>query len=179
LDATGQNNPRAAAREGLTAAYDRYGPALYRYALMICAHPALAEDAVQQAFAKLAGLATRVAELDSLEAYLRVAVRREAYRLLAAPRLAAVDGAEMPALLEPVEAGLERAEQREALEAALRTLPAEQREIVLLKVYEGRTFQEIAEWLEIPLNTAASRYRYAMEKLRALLGTREESEKTA
>ena len=38
-----------------------------------------------------------------------------------------------------------------------------------LKVWEGMTFQEIADVTGEGLNTAASRYRYAMEKLRAIL----------
>jgi RNA polymerase sigma-70 factor, ECF subfamily len=43
----------------------------------------------------------------------------------------------------------------------------EQREVVHLKLLEGLTFDEIARLLAIPPNTAASRYRYAIDKLRA------------
>ncbi|CAN5724970.1 N/A [soil metagenome] len=52
---------------------------------------------------------------------------------------------------------------------ALKTLPDEQRTIVQLKLWDGLTFDEIAEVQNIPLNTAASRYRYALEKLRTQL----------
>ena len=48
-------------------------------------------------------------------------------------------------------------------------LPPEQREVVHLKLWEGLTFEEIAAALEIPPNTAASRYRYGLDKLRELL----------
>jgi RNA polymerase sigma-70 factor (ECF subfamily) len=51
----------------------------------------------------------------------------------------------------------------------LRTLPPEQREVLHLKVYEQMTFAQIATALNIPPNTAASRYRYAMDKLRKAL----------
>jgi len=44
------------------------------------------------------------------------------------------------------------------------------REVVTLKTYGGLTFAEIAEALEIPANTAASRYRYGLEELRKVLG---------
>jgi RNA polymerase sigma-70 factor (ECF subfamily) len=54
----------------------------------------------------------------------------------------------------------------EALELAVRELPPEQQEVVTLKIWGDLTFQEIAETLEIPANTAASRYRYALEKLK-------------
>ena len=41
--------------------------------------------------------------------------------------------------------------------------------MVHLKLWEGLTFEAIAELLEIPLNTAASRYRYGVDKLRQRL----------
>ncbi len=52
---------------------------------------------------------------------------------------------------------------------AMRTLPAEQSEVVVLKIWEEMTFAEIAEVLSVPPATAASRYRYALEKLAAQL----------
>lgn len=55
------------------------------------------------------------------------------------------------------------------LEAAVRTLPAPLREVVLLKVWGHLTFREIADALAIPPGTAASRYRSALEHLRQLL----------
>jgi len=58
---------------------------------------------------------------------------------------------------------------REALSRALGELPADQRAVVHLKLWEGLTFDEIAATLDIPLNTAASRYRYGIDKLRARL----------
>jgi len=47
--------------------------------------------------------------------------------------------------------------------------PEEQRAIVHLKLWEQMTFAQIAESLDIPANTAASRYRYGLDKLQALL----------
>lgn len=58
---------------------------------------------------------------------------------------------------------------REELALALGELPAEQRAVVHLKLWEHLTFEEIAAALEIPLNTAASRYRYGLDKLRGRL----------
>ena len=56
-----------------------------------------------------------------------------------------------------------------ALAAALGELPPEQRAVAHLKLWEGATFERIAEMLGIPANTAASRYRYAIDKLRERL----------
>jgi RNA polymerase sigma-70 factor (ECF subfamily) len=58
---------------------------------------------------------------------------------------------------------------REKLAMALGELPEEQRAVVYLKLWEGLTFEEIAAGLEIPPNTAASRYRYGLDKLRGRL----------
>ncbi|RYD24670.1 MAG: hypothetical protein EOP86_28320, partial [Verrucomicrobiaceae bacterium] len=51
----------------------------------------------------------------------------------------------------------------------LMALPEEQRAVVHLKLWEDLTFARIAEVLGIPANTAASRYRYAMQKMRQAL----------
>jgi RNA polymerase sigma-70 factor (ECF subfamily) len=58
---------------------------------------------------------------------------------------------------------------RENLTTALGELPEEQRAVVHLKLWGGLTFEEIAAALEIPPNTAASRFRYGLDKLRGRL----------
>jgi RNA polymerase sigma-70 factor (ECF subfamily) len=60
------------------------------------------------------------------------------------------------------------------VDRALRQLPPEQRAVVALKLSEDLTFREIGQALGIPKNTAASRYRLALARLRALLESGEE-----
>ena len=60
----------------------------------------------------------------------------------------------------------EDAERRAEIEAALQRLPALQREVLVLKIWNELTFEQIGAALEIPPNTAASRYRYALAALR-------------
>lgn len=67
------------------------------------------------------------------------------------------------------ECGIERAERNADIEAALRGLPEEQREVLVMKIWGGLTFREIAAALEIPPGTASSRYRYALRGLRTAL----------
>ena len=65
------------------------------------------------------------------------------------------------------------APEEQSLAALLRSaddLPAEQREVVFLKIYEGLTFKEIGSVCGVSANTAASRYRYGIEKLREAAG---------
>jgi RNA polymerase sigma-70 factor (ECF subfamily) len=52
------------------------------------------------------------------------------------------------------------------LEDAVKNLPPLYREVITLKVWGGLTFEETAEVLGVPPNTAASRYRYAISQLR-------------
>ncbi len=61
---------------------------------------------------------------------------------------------------------VEQHEDAALLEAALRELPAEQREVVVLRVWGGLTFAEIATALDQSINTITSRHRYALEALR-------------
>jgi RNA polymerase sigma factor (sigma-70 family) len=60
---------------------------------------------------------------------------------------------------------LARQELASLVRVAMADLPAEQGEVLVLKLWEGLTFAEIAEVVEAPPNTVASRYRYALDKL--------------
>jgi RNA polymerase sigma-70 factor (ECF subfamily) len=157
--------------------YDTHGGSLYRYAVMLLADAAAAEDAVQQVFAALLRLSAAIT-IDDAAHYLRRAVRNECYSMMrrrksrgddASDRRDRTDGHNRP-LLEPIaDAGAPPPDERLALERALRALPPEQREVVHLHVFEGMTFQEIANASSESINTIASRYRYALVKLRDLL----------
>jgi RNA polymerase sigma-70 factor (ECF subfamily) len=59
----------------------------------------------------------------------------------------------------------ETAEEQNAMRA-LAGLPAEQREVIVLKIWHGYTFEEIGGLLEILPNTAAGRYRYGLQKIK-------------
>jgi len=60
-------------------------------------------------------------------------------------------------------------EKRDLVAHALAQLPEDQREVVILKLWANLTFDQIAQTTAVPLNTAAARYRYALEKLAPLL----------
>ena len=150
--------------EWIGQVYDRYGAALYRYALMVLADPAGAADVVQTVFV---ALLRRRSRPDVDAHYLRRAVRNECFTALRVRRRDVLASASP--LLETMEGQRERPAERLALEQALRELPPEQREVVHLKAFEGLTFQEIADLIGESINTVASRYRYGIEKLRAYL----------
>lgn len=60
--------------------------------------------------------------------------------------------------------------QRAAIHYLTR-LPAEQREVIVLKIWHRYTFEAIAELLELSPNTVAGRYRYGLQKLNTILRT--------
>ena len=146
------------------ALYDRYGASLYRYAVMVLADPAAAADVVQTVFVSLL---KRRTSPDFDERYLRRATRNECFTALRKRRRDVLASA--APILESLEGRRDRPDERLALERALRELPPEQREVVHLKMFEGMTFDEIAALADESINTIASRYRYAIEKLRASL----------
>src|SRR3954452_16207001 len=64
----------------------------------------------------------------------------------------------------------ETAHEAEAMRC-LADLPPEQREVIVLKIWHEYTFEDVGELLEISPNTAAGRYRYGLQKLKACLAT--------
>lgn len=64
----------------------------------------------------------------------------------------------------PGETDVEHAAMR-----CLARLPVEQREVVVLKIWHGHTFEKIGELLDASPNTVAGRYRYGLQKLRVCL----------
>ncbi len=156
-------------QDDLERVYDALAPTLYRYALMILADPSGAEDAVQQAFIKYARARPGAGGVKHPAGYLRIAARNECRRILKRRGTRRETGLESAQLLEAASTPPPDADERRALEGALRRLPAEQREVVHLKVYEGLTFQQIADSVGLSINTIASRYRYALDRLRQAL----------
>jgi RNA polymerase sigma-70 factor (ECF subfamily) len=151
---------------------EQHAAALVLFARQWSATQADAEDAAQSGFLKF--WRTRSKARDEL-AYLYTCVRSAAMDIGRGDRRR--DARETASAREDVSAfepTMERAERQAAIEAALNQLPGDQREAVVLKIWAGLTFAQIAEALNVPQSTAASRYRYALARLEAEL-----SEETA
>jgi RNA polymerase sigma-70 factor (ECF subfamily) len=156
----------AAGREDAFAVlYDRYGRSLFRVACTLLRSRPDAEDAVQEVFLGLARSRAALGNVESLRAYLFSALRHAAARLAARAKTNARPVDDLPDRATSATAAID-AETSHLLERGLAALPAEQREVLALKIDGGLTFAEIADVLGIRPNTAASRYRYALAKLR-------------
>ncbi|HEX2971110.1 MAG TPA: sigma-70 family RNA polymerase sigma factor [Tepidisphaeraceae bacterium] len=152
--------------------YDQLAPALLRTARALLGSTSEAEDSVQDVFVSLVRSREHLAKVEDLTAYLFTALRHVVGRRLA-QRAAESRGLEQLARKGPGESPAPSCGEDEELERALAKLPDEQRQVIALKIDGGLTFAQIAAVLNISLNTAASRYRYALEKLRQQLGRNE------
>ena len=154
----------AASHEDWKACFSQLSPGLVLFARQWVRSPADAEDIVQDAFVRFW---RRNYRIDN-RALLYAAVRSTALDLLrrdsrrARREAEAVSG--MDQAIEP-EFQFED-ESQQALSVALNRLPLEQREVVVMKIWNELTFAEIAQALEISQNTAASRYRYALAAMK-------------
>jgi RNA polymerase sigma-70 factor, ECF subfamily len=158
----------ASGSDDWTAWLRQHGPALVLLARQWGLDHADAEDAVQDAFVRF--WRTRHRATDPT-AYLYTCVKHSALdRLRGKTRRARREkSAARPEADRYFIGFLEQDERRRAVEAALLNLPDEQREVLVMKIWGGLTFPQIGEALSIPSDTAASRYRYALAKLEAVL----------
>ncbi len=156
----------------LACLYDQHAQALFAFLLDFTGREADARDILQEIFVRLArgdirwpdvkcerGFLIRIAHNLAVDLIRRRDTRTRNHELFTQERVASIEGAADP----------DARTFQIALEKAIAELPLEQRAVLHLKTWSGLTFEEIAEALEISPNTAASRYRYGIDKLRVLL----------
>jgi len=149
--------------------YDAHADALFAFLMQLTRCEADAADLVQEVFAKLWRRPHWMTQWrNPRAALLRMghnafidALRRRTVRERAVENLAADWECYVADQVDP--------EWTECVVRALADLPSDQRAVVHLKVWESMTFREIAHALRISPNTAASRWRYAADKLRLSL----------
>ena len=152
--------------------YDDHAQALFGFLLNFTRNEADTRDLLQELFVKVAGHPELLAGVRDERAFLiRVAhnlavdlIRRRGTRERNYERLAEEAAGLFSRSADPDEQAF-----RDALSAALGELPAEQRAVAHLKLWAGLTFEQISSALDLSPNTAASRYRYALDKLRERL----------
>ncbi len=162
----------------LAEIYDAHAERLFGLALWLTGRRSDAEDIVQETMVKLAGMGGELLSVRRPRAYLLRMVRNAAFDRSGS-------GGELPSgigqgsLRDPFSGGAAKellagapAPEADAsidLRAALSRLPAEQRGAVFLHAIEGLTFREVGRVTGVPTFTAASRYRLALKRLRAIL----------
>ena len=152
--------------------YDEHAQPLYAFLLNFIRDEADTRDLLQEIFVKLAREPKLLAGVRDERAFLlRLAhnaaidlIRRRGTRERTKENFAAEQFTPFAPASDPDDALF-----RERLSSALATLPEEQRTVVHLKLWDGLTFEQIADALQISPNTAASRFRYGLDKLREQL----------
>lgn len=156
----------------LAEIYDAHASGLFAFLLNLTRNEADTRDLLQEVFLRLARQPAMLAGAANARYFLLRLAHNLAVDLVR--RRAARDQRQDRYAEESVELFADNGDpDREAfgheLMVALGDLPEEQRAVVHLKLWEGLTFEEIAEALDISANTAASRYRYGLDKMRARL----------
>ena len=145
-------------RDEVRKLYEQHRRGLFAYACTFVPSFATAEDVLHQVFTRVLRFDVEIA--GSPIPYLYRAVRNAALNQIRdrAREVSLEDGwLDSPPGME--QTGLE-------LQSALRELPEDQREVIVLHIWGGLSFEEVAAALGISPNTAASRYRYGLTKLR-------------
>lgn len=159
------------------ALYRRHRDSVYRYLLRLSLDEQVAEDVVQDAWSKIIRARDRYRPTARFSTYLfRVAhncfidyIRRNRRHTNGEE----LDAERTPSPGDAPETETERLLARERLEIALRQLPDEQRDVFLLREEAGLSLEEIAFVTDTRQETAKSRLRYAVDKLRIAIADKE------
>ena len=160
--------------EALGAVYDALSPELFRFAYRLLGDSQVAEDVVAETFSRLL---KAVRQGGGPEVYLRAYLYRVAHNLAmdhhraatplpldeADPRLT-VDAPPEPADLR----------DRQAAREALWRLTADQRQVIVLKFYQGLDNEEVAAVLKKPVGAVKSLQHRALDSMRRMLAARME-----
>jgi RNA polymerase sigma-70 factor (ECF subfamily) len=159
------------ARRGKVEAYNllvsRWEKRVFNYVLRLVGHRDDALDLTQDVFLKAYQHLSRLDDVSRFAPWLYRIAHNEAYSLLRKNRPEGEleyepRSAEPNARLFPIELSL-------AVEGALNRLSPDQREAVVLKVYQGFKFEEMAEILSCPVSTIKSRLYTALDLLKDAL----------
>jgi RNA polymerase sigma-70 factor, ECF subfamily len=148
--------------------YRRYRQGLFTLALSIAGCAARAEDAIQDAFERL--LRTDKGQ-DLSVAYVFAAVRNAARDQRRRLRPADVLNESILDRRPTPQSLVQSDETADQVHQQLQELDESSREVVVLRIYSGLTFEEIGQITSEPLQTVASRYRRALLRLKERLGS--------
>ena len=160
--------------EALRSIYEKYKNELLALAIALSRDKAAAEDIVHDVFVSLAEFADKLQIRTSLKSYLAASVANRVRNLsrTKSRQTVPLDNVEI------ISSNSDRpdrlaisAEQSRLVGEAMAELPYQQREIIILHLQSDLKFREIADSQAISTNTAQSRYRYGLEKLRSILNT--------
>jgi RNA polymerase sigma-70 factor (ECF subfamily) len=159
----------------LARIYEKYRIDLLRIATGLLNETTAAEDIVHDVFVKLAQSSDKLKLSGNLKGYLITCVVNSARNSKRAQqRKQAVSFDEVESEMsdsDKPEQWIMHSEELDRLNNAMAQVPYPQREAVVLHVQGGMKFRAIAKSQNVSINTAQSRYRYGLDKLRSLLNS--------
>lgn len=160
-------------RSSFGTLFEYFGPRLKSYLMRMGAEANAAEEIVQDV---MLTVWKKAGQFDPAQASVstwifRIARNRQIdiHRQHSRPELSANEPMLQPAPLEGPDETLERSQIEARVREQLKTLPAEQMELLKAAFYDGLSHSQIAEAYNLPLGTVKSRIRLAFERLRGTL----------
>jgi RNA polymerase sigma-70 factor (ECF subfamily) len=148
--------------------YSRHHRGLYRFLAWRSPRRDWVDEVAQESWAALHQARVRYEVTASFRTFLYQIARNRLIDLQRQPQplQADDDGLEFEGSMPAADALLESRQLNSALHAAIRALPGEQKEALVLQQFSGLSLEEIAALTGAPIETVKSRLRYAMRKLR-------------
>jgi len=148
--------------------YEKYRKDALVLAIALLNDKSAAEDVVHDVFQSFIRNIAKFRLTGSLRGYLLTCIANRARNANKAKNTQGTELDATEAVEDPPETIICN-EQLEQLSSAMARLPYEQRETIMLHFQAGMTFKKISGLLDISVNTAKSRYRYGLDKLRLIL----------
>ncbi len=163
--------------QALAVLFRRHYAMLYDYGVKLSQQEELAKDSIQEVFAYIWEKRKNVAMVESVRAYLLVAIRRHLLKSLATQQKREeshqqleMDEAQAYFSPEDILVMREKAEaERQALRKALQEIPPRLREALYLKTYDGLTYREIAVIMSVSPQVARNYVSEAFHRLRVIV----------
>jgi RNA polymerase sigma-70 factor (ECF subfamily) len=157
--------------------FDRHADAAFSLAYRMCGRQSTAEDVVQEAFLSLWRSGARYdRRRGSVRSWVLGVVHNRAIDLFRRESVRAGRDVNAEGLVELMRApddtpgDLQRREDAQEIRAALKELPADQRQVIELAYFGGFSHSQIATMLELAPGTVKGRMRLGLTKLRIALG---------
>lgn len=164
----------AAALHGDRQAYGeivcRYRDGVVNVVYRMCGDPELAEEATQEAFIRAwQHLYSYKSQFSFRSWVYRIAINVALDALRRQPETTVIDNIDLQSPADGPEETLEGQERIDQVRRAVSVLPSASRAVIILREYEGLSYQEISLALDIPIGTVMSRLNYGRQQLRQAL----------
>jgi RNA polymerase sigma-70 factor (ECF subfamily) len=163
--------------EAFEVLYERHRGPLYRYILRLVGNPATANDLYQGSWEKIIKARDRYKDSAPFKAWMyRIAHNHVMDHFRREQPVADKQAEDMANNQAEPDEQISAENRQQHLVAAIENLPAEQKDTLLLKLESGLDLQTIADVTGVNKETAKSRLRYAVKKLRQVMGSLELSQ---